>query len=75
MAHAKITTKGQVTIPLTVRRRMGVGPGDKIEFQETVGGFLLTKRATASPFNKYVGYLKKKRSQKPDQILEALRGR
>jgi len=74
MAHAKITTKGQVTIPLMVRRRMGLGPGDKIEFQETANGFLLTKRAAASPFNKYVGYLKKKRGQKPDQVLEALRG-
>lgn len=74
MVQAKITAKGQVTIPLAVRRRLGVGPGDEIEFQETDGGFLMTKRVPTSPFEKYVGYLKKKRGQNPDKIVEALRG-
>ena len=74
MAQAKITAKGQVTIPLTVRRRLGIGPGDEIEFQETNGGFLMTKRVPTSPFEKYIGYLKKTRGQKPNKILETLRG-
>lgn len=74
MPQAKITAKGQVTIPLIVRRRLGVGPGDEIEFQETSNGFLLLKRVPASPFDKYVGYLKKKRGQNSDMIVEALRG-
>ena len=74
MAQAKITAKGQVTIPLTVRRRLGVAPGDEIEFQKTNGGFLMTKRVPTSHFEKYVGYLKKKRGQNPEKILEALRG-
>ena len=74
MAQAKITAKGQVTIPLVVRRRLGVGPGDEIEFRETENGFLVTKRVPASPFEKYVGYLKKKRGQHPDRIIEELRG-
>jgi AbrB family looped-hinge helix DNA binding protein len=74
MAQAKITTKGQVTIPLAVRRRLGIGPGDEIEFRETKKGFLLAKRVSASPFEKYVGYLKKKRGQNPDKIVEELRG-
>ena len=29
---SKMTKKGQVTIPATVRRMMGAEPGDKIEF-------------------------------------------
>jgi AbrB family looped-hinge helix DNA binding protein len=74
MPQAKITTKGQVTIPLAVRRRLGVGPGDEIEFQETPNGFLVLKRVPASPFDKYVGYLKKKRGRNPDAIVEELRG-
>ena len=73
MAQAKITAKGQVTIPLVVRRRLGVGPGDEIEFQETENGVLVTKRVPTSPFEKYVGYLKKKRGQNPDKIMEELR--
>ncbi len=73
-AQAKVTAKGQVTIPLAVRRRMGVGPGDEIEFQETEKGFLVTKRVLTSPFDKYVGYLKKKRGQNPNEVVEELRG-
>ena len=73
MALAKITTKGQVTIPLAIRQRLGVGPGDEIEFQETGEGVLVTKRVAGSPFEKYVGYLKKKRGQHPDRILKELR--
>jgi antitoxin PrlF len=42
MATALLTTKGQVTIPAEVRRRMGVDAGDRIEFVELKeGGFLI----------------------------------
>jgi len=29
---AKITSKGQITLPAEVRERFGVGPGDSVEF-------------------------------------------
>ena len=74
MPHAKITTKGQITIPLAVRQRMGVGPGDTLEFQDTDTGVLVTKCKAASPFTKYRGYLKKKCGQRPDAVLASLRG-
>ncbi|MDQ7794939.1 MAG: AbrB/MazE/SpoVT family DNA-binding domain-containing protein [bacterium] len=32
MTRAKITSKGQVTIPAVVRRRMDLKPGDYLEF-------------------------------------------
>ena len=32
MATAKVTTKGQVTIPKAVRQALGVSVGDKVEF-------------------------------------------
>ncbi len=37
----KITAKRQVTIPAEVLEAMGVGPGDRLEIQETPDGFLL----------------------------------
>ncbi len=37
----KITSKRQVTIPAQVLGAMGVGPGDRLEIQETPEGFLL----------------------------------
>ena len=42
MATATMTTKGQVTIPLDVRRRLGLDAGDRIEFVELeAGGFAI----------------------------------
>ncbi len=32
MASAKLTSKGQITIPKTVRDALGVQPGDRIAF-------------------------------------------
>jgi len=42
MTTAVLTSKGQLTIPAEVRRRMGLGTGDRIEFVELDdGGFAI----------------------------------
>ena len=38
MTTATITTKGQITIPKLVRQRLGVNPGDRVEFIEMENG-------------------------------------
>lgn len=38
MVKAKITSKGQVTLPVEVRRRYGLEPGDEIAFRMGQGG-------------------------------------
>ncbi len=35
MELAKVTSKGQITIPVDIRRRLRLKPGDKILFVET----------------------------------------
>jgi AbrB family looped-hinge helix DNA binding protein len=42
MAGGKVTTKGQVTIPLEIRDRLGIHPGSTVEF--TVEGDVLRLR-------------------------------
>lgn len=37
-AEAKVTSKGQITLPARVRERLKVGPGDKIVFVERTDG-------------------------------------
>jgi AbrB family looped-hinge helix DNA binding protein len=37
MIVAKITSKGQVTIPKKVRQKLGVGPGETVGFEEKNG--------------------------------------
>ena len=75
MAKTKLTTKGQVTIPKEVRERLGLRPGDEIEFVEDRAGFRLQKRLLVSPFKKYRGYLKGLAGHDPDELLEQMRGR
>lgn len=36
--EAKLTSKGQITLPLRVRNHLGVGPGDSVVFVEGKDG-------------------------------------
>ncbi len=37
----RVTSKGQVTIPIELRRKLGITPDVEVEFKETEGGALL----------------------------------
>lgn len=74
MARAKLTSKGQVTIPKQVRVRLGLDPGDEIEFVEEGGVFRVEKVAGPSPFAKWRGYLKELAGQDPDELVREMRG-
>jgi AbrB family looped-hinge helix DNA binding protein len=34
LAHSKLTTQGQVSVPAAVRRKLGIGPGAVVEWSE-----------------------------------------
>jgi len=46
MSTATLTSKGQITIPLAVRRKLGLDTGDRVEFVEIVPGEFALKPAT-----------------------------
>ncbi|MBZ0110634.1 MAG: AbrB/MazE/SpoVT family DNA-binding domain-containing protein [Candidatus Scalindua rubra] len=74
MLVSKLTSKGQITIPRKVRERLGISTGDKIQFKEKNGIFIIKKSVKESPFDKWVGYLKDK-NKNTDTIIEEIRGR
>lgn len=41
MELAKVTSKGQITIPIDIRRKLGVKEGDKILFIEEQGRVIM----------------------------------
>ena len=34
LAHSKVTSQGQISVPLDIRRRLGIGPGSILEWDE-----------------------------------------
>lgn len=74
MITAKLTSKGQITIPKQVREKIGISPGEDLAFEEKNGIFYVKKVPRKSPFNKWVGYLKARERKKTDIIVEELRG-
>lgn len=54
--EAKITSKGQITVPLKVRRDLGLKAGDKITFDKNSDDEIVLRPARkGSPFAKYRG--------------------
>jgi AbrB family looped-hinge helix DNA binding protein len=52
---ARITSKGQITVPHEVRRALGVRPGDKLLFEQDGSEFRVKPLRAESPFEKYRG--------------------
>jgi AbrB family looped-hinge helix DNA binding protein len=53
--QARITSKGQITVPHEIRRALGVRPGDKLLFEKDENGVRVRPVRTRSPFEKYRG--------------------
>ena len=53
--QAKVTSKGQITIPLEVRRALGVKAGDRVLFEGTEGNIQVRSARTESLFEKFRG--------------------
>jgi antitoxin PrlF len=58
-AKSRITSKGQVTVPVEIRRKLGLRPGDHVEFEQR-GEHTVIRRAgdIGNPFDRYKGVLK-----------------
>jgi antitoxin PrlF len=74
MIVAKITSKGQVTIPKKVREKLGVHLGDDVGFEEKGDLILIRKAVTKSPFDKWVGKLKHLKGKRSDDLTREIRG-
>jgi antitoxin PrlF len=59
MKHSStISSKGQVTVPQEIRTRLGLSPGDRLDFViEGERTLIRPARSTPNPFEKYRGVL------------------
>jgi AbrB family looped-hinge helix DNA binding protein len=44
IAHSKVTVEGQISVPMIVRRKLGIGPGSILEWEED-GDQIVVRRA------------------------------
>lgn len=73
---AKVTSKGQVTLPKAVRDLLGIGPGSLIDFQRAADGRIVLVKVDATPqpnrFERLRGRAGKGLST--DEIMALMRG-
>ena len=43
IAHSKLTAQGQISVPAEVRRKLGIGPGSTIEWEEEGSQFVVRR--------------------------------
>jgi len=44
LAHSKVTSQGQISVPVDIRRKLGIGPGSILEWDE-VGDQIVVRRS------------------------------
>ncbi|MBN1402827.1 MAG: AbrB/MazE/SpoVT family DNA-binding domain-containing protein [Anaerolineae bacterium] len=72
----KVTTKGQVTIPIEVRERLGIEPGSEVEFEVEGDSVKLTPVTQPSRGERIVAHLRGRATVKmsTDEIMALMRG-
>lgn len=43
IAQSKITSQGQISVPASVRRKLGVGPGSVLQWEEDAGKIVVRR--------------------------------
>lgn len=73
--RSTVSEKGQVTIPKTIRDRLGIEPGEVLEFEEDegTGGRLVAHKVVArDPVDDVYGILRL--DEGTDELVQRLRG-
>lgn len=68
-----VSEKGQVTIPKALRDRLGIRPGEVLEFREEKGRLVATKATLRDPVEAVYGILKLPRPT--DELITEMRGK
>ena len=76
MELAKVTSKGQITIPLMIRNKLQLKTGDKIFFEESRGKVYITKASQITLSNvqsQMKGEAKKAGFQTEDDVVSYIK--
>ena len=77
-SKAKLTSKGQITLPAEVRRTLGVSRGDEVIFEIAAGQVTVIPNPPENRFRRYAGRYrigKGRTAAETDGLVRQLRGR
>jgi antitoxin PrlF len=77
LSRSKVTSQGQISVPAEVRRKLGVGPGSILEWEEE-GGQIIVRRAgtfSSEDIHQAVFHGKPPEPKTLDEMKEGLRRR
>jgi AbrB family looped-hinge helix DNA binding protein len=72
MNTSRVSEKGQVTIPKTLRERLGIRAGEQVAFREELGQIVITKAPARDAVDDVTGILDL--PQSTDDFIRELRG-
>jgi antitoxin PrlF len=70
--RTKISEKGQITVPKSLRERLGIRPGDELDVVDEGGRIVLSKATSDDPVSAVYGILGT--NLDTDTIIEEMRG-
>ena len=77
LAHSRVTAQGQISVPVDIRRKLGIGPGSILEWDEQ-GGEIIVRRSARFTSEDIHRALFPRRAPKPrtvDEMKEGIRRR
>jgi AbrB family looped-hinge helix DNA binding protein len=75
IAHSKLTAQGQISVPAEVRRKLGIGPGSVLEWEEQ-GDRMVVRRAgrfSSEQIHQAVFGSKEPKARSLDELKEGIR--
>lgn len=73
IAHSKVTSQGQISVPAEVRKKLGVGPGSTLAWDEE-GGRIVIRRAGSVSSEEIHRAVFKRRQPTPKTLKELKAG-
>jgi AbrB family looped-hinge helix DNA binding protein len=77
LAHSKVTAQGQISVPAEVRRRLGVGPGSVLEWNEEDERIVVRRsgRYTSDDIHRALFHKEPPKARKLEELKEGIRRR
>jgi AbrB family looped-hinge helix DNA binding protein len=77
IAHSKVTSQGQISVPIDIRRKLGIGPGSILEWDEDGDQIVVRRSArfTSEDIHRSVFPERAPKSRTVDDMKEGIRRR